>query len=135
MHETTLWDGRRVWCYGFREGLPVFKYLTAPIGLVTRTQLGEQQLRRRRGQDPVALLVFHKAGCGEQVAPLYVLEHAVPARTKTSALLDSVAAMNLAHRTCRRCKKVFDRYLPTSTWMCGMCMKATGDYGAGDRAA
>ena len=92
MHETTLWDGRRVWCYGFREGLPVFKYLTAPIGLVTRTQLGEQQLRRHRGQDPVALLVFHKAGCGEQVAPLYVLEHAVPARTKTSALLDRLRA-------------------------------------------
>lgn len=133
--EVELWDGRWVLCRGLRDGLPVFGWGDAPAGLVTRSQLAEQRLRRRRGQDPVALLVFRKRGCGEQVAELFRVDQAVPSRTRTPALLASVEAMNKAHRTCRRCGREFDRYLPTSTWKCWPCMEATGDFGSPDHAA
>lgn len=127
--EVELWDGRRVWCAGLRDGLPWWTWGTAPRGLVTLSQLWEQRFRRRAGQDPVGLLVFYRKGCGEQVAELYRIDEAVLSRTYTPAVAASVEAMGRAHRTCRRCHIEQDRYLPTSTWMCGPCMQATGNYG------
>lgn len=122
-------DGTVTWCFGFRGGLPVWRYGWAPAGLVTTSQLAEQRLRRARGQSAVGLLVFHRRGCGEQEAPLYRIDQAVLARTQTPALRASVEAMRRAHRTCRRCHIEQDCYLPTSTWLCWPCMTATGNYG------
>ncbi|KAA2245892.1 hypothetical protein F0L68_41135 [Solihabitans fulvus] len=129
LRDLRLWDGTWTWCSGFRDGLPWWCWGSAPAGLVTLSQLREQRLRRRAGQDPFGLLVFRKHGCGEQVAELYRVDLAVAARTYTLAVAASVAAMCRAHRTCRRCRREFDRYLPTSTWTCWPCMQATGDFG------
>ncbi|MFI5614696.1 RRQRL motif-containing zinc-binding protein [Amycolatopsis sp. NPDC051903] len=130
LHDVQLWDGTWTWCYGFRDGLPVWKWGTAPAGLVTKSQLWEQQLRRRRGQDPFGLLVFRKRGCGEQVGELFRIDLALASRRKSTRWLASIEAMRRAHRTCRRCGTEFEHYLPTSTWKCWSCMKSTGDFGA-----
>lgn len=129
IQETQLWDGRVVWCDGYRDGLPVWRWGTAPSGLVTRRQLREQRLRRRRGQDPVGLLVFRVRGCGEQVAELFRIDLAIRSRSQTPAVRASIEAMCRAHRTCRRCGRDTGRWLPTSTWRCDDCCEATGDYG------
>lgn len=129
LHDVQLWDGTWTWCYGWREGLPVWRYRTAPAGLVTKKQLWAQHLRRRRGQDPFGLLVFHKRGCGEQVAGLFRLDLAIPSRRMSERWQSSIAAMGRAHRTCRRCGAQLAQYLPTSTWKCWPCMEATGDFG------
>lgn len=129
LRDVELWDGRVVWCDGFREGLPVWRWGSAPAGLVTARQLREQRLRRRRGQEPFGLLVWRKRGCGEQVAELYRVDLAVPSRTMTPAVLASIEAMCRAHRVCRACGTESDRWLPTSTWRCDDCCAASGDYG------
>ncbi|MFC0431093.1 RRQRL motif-containing zinc-binding protein [Kutzneria buriramensis] len=129
LHDVQLWDGTWTWCYGWRDGLPVWKFRTAPAGLVTKKQLWAQRLRRRRGQDPFGLLVFHRSGCGEQVAPLFRLDLAIPSRRMSARWADSITAMGRAHRTCRRCGAKSTTYLPTSTWKCWPCMEATGDFG------
>ncbi|MEU4673943.1 RRQRL motif-containing zinc-binding protein [Amycolatopsis sp. NPDC023774] len=128
LHETQLWDGRIVVCDGFRDGLPYWGYNHAPTGLVTKSQLWEQKLRRRRGQDPVGLLVFHRRGAGEQVGELFRIDQALPSRRMSPRWADNIARMHLAHRTCR-CGHVAERYLPTSTWTCSPCAAATGNYG------
>lgn len=130
LHDVQLWDGTWTWCYGFRDGLPAWKWGTAPAGLVTKRQLWSQQLRRRRGQDPVGLLVFRKRGCGEQVGELFRIDLALPSRPRSARWLASIEAMRRAHRTCRRCGYEFGHYMPTSTWQCWDCMEATGDFGA-----
>src|ERR1044072_8640365 len=98
LRDVELWDGRIIWCYGFRDGLPVWKWGTAPAGLVTRTQLWEQGLRRRRGQDPVGLLVFRKRGCGEQVGELFRADLAVPRRRMFARWRGSIQARGCGDR-------------------------------------
>lgn len=129
LHDIELWDGRHTWCRGYRDGLPVWRWGDAPAGLVTARQLREQRLRRRRGQDPYGLLIWRKRGCGEQVAELYRIDQAVPARRQTPAVLASIEAMCRAHRICRSCGRDTGRWLPTSTWRCDDCCTASGDYG------
>jgi ribosomal protein L37AE/L43A len=130
LHDVELWDGRRVVCAGFRDGLPVWGYNAAPAGLVTKKQLWSQKLRRHRGQDPVGLLVFRKRGCGEQVAELFRIDVALSSRPMSARWRRSIQAMNRSHRTCRECGRVAKKYRPTSTWKCWPCTKKTGDYGA-----
>lgn len=132
LHDHQLWDGTHTWCRGVRDGLPVWRWGEAPAGLVTRSQLRAQRLRLGRGQDPYGLLEW--AG-GRRTAELFRIDLAVPARVYSSAVAASVAAMCAAHRTCRRCGAVSDRYLPTSTWWCWPCMDATGCYGEPAAAA
>lgn len=129
LHDVQLWDGTWTWCAGYREGLPYWGYRKAPAGLVTKKQLWALHLRRSRGQEPFGLLVFHKRGCGEQVAPLFRLDQAIPSRPMSARWQDSIAAMGRAHRTCRRCGEKFECYVPTSTWKCWPCMEATDDFG------
>jgi len=124
-----LWDGRNVWCNGYREGLPWWKWRTAPSGLVTLSQLHARRLRRRPRQDPYGLLVWKR---GRRTAELYRLDLAIPARSMSARWLASIEAMGRAHRTCRRCGRQFDRYLPTSTWRCAECCAETGDWGEPD---
>jgi hypothetical protein len=127
-----LWDGRNEVCFGYREGLPWWKWDWVPRGLVTRSQLWEQGLRRRRGQEPVGLLIFRKSGCGEQVAELYRIDEAIASRPMSERWQQSIEAMRRAHRTCRGCGQEFDRYLSTKTWRCVACMTASGDFGEPD---
>lgn len=124
-----LWDGSTVFCHGFLDGLPVWRWGTAPADLVTRRQLREQRLRRCRGQEPVGLLVFRKRGCGEQIAELFRIDQAVPSRPLSPRWRASIEAMCRAHRTCRACGRDTGRWLPTSTWRCDDCCARTGDYG------
>jgi hypothetical protein len=116
--EVELWTGDWVRCEGFRDGLPWWRYGDAPKGLVTKTQLWEQKLRRRRGQDPVALLIFRKRGCGEVVSELFRIDLALPSRPMSPRWAASIQAMQRAHRTCVDCGRLFHRPLPTSTWSC-----------------
>lgn len=130
LREIELWDGRHTWCWGYRDGLPVWRWGWAPSGLVTARQLREQRLRRRRGQDPYGLLIWRRRGCGEQVAALYRIDLAVPARRQTPAVLASIDAMCRAHRICRSCGRDTGYWLPMSTWRCDECCAVSGDYGA-----
>jgi ribosomal protein L37AE/L43A len=127
-----LWDGRWTWCRGFHGGLPIFAYGDAPTGLVTPRQLREQRLRVRRGQEVYALLVWRG---GRRFGQLYRIDLAVAARTQTPAVKASIEAMCRAHKTCRRCGRVGEKYLPTSTWQCADCCTDTGEWGRPDHIA
>lgn len=135
LQDVQLWDGTWTWCAGFRDGLPYWGFRKAPAGLVTKKQLWAQHLRRSRGQEPFGLLVFRKRGCGEQVAPLFRLDQAIASRPMSARWQKSIVAMGRAHRTCRRCGKKFERYVPTSTWTCWPCMEESGDFGEPDQRA
>jgi hypothetical protein len=129
LHDVVLWNGINTWCAGFRDGLPWWGYGDAPAGLVTKTQLWEQRLRRRRGQEPFGLLIFHKRRCGEQVAELYRIDQAIASRRMTPRWRASIARMQRAHHLCRGCGRVFENCMSTSTWKCWQCMEITGDFG------
>lgn len=129
LHDVELWNGVHTWCAGFRDNLPWWKHGDAPAELVTLSQLWEQKLRRRRGQEPFGLLVFHHRQYGEQVAELFRIDEAIASRTMTPRWRASIEAMQRAHRTCSRCGREFKRYLATSTWTCWECMERTGDFG------
>ncbi|SFW11589.1 RRQRL motif-containing zinc-binding protein [Amycolatopsis australiensis] len=130
LHEIQLWNGVWTWCNGYRDGLPWWKYGDCPAELVTKSQLHEQKLRRRRGQDPYGLLVFRHRRWGEQVAELYRIDLAIPSRPMTPRWRASIEAMQRAHRTCSECGHEFEHYLATSTWTCWDCMERTGRFGA-----
>jgi hypothetical protein len=129
LHDLQLWNGVWTWCHGFRDGLPWWHWGDAPKGLVTKSQLWEQKLRRRRGQDPTGLLIFHKRGCGEQIAELYRIDLALASRPMSPRWRASIEAMCRAHRTCVDCGRDVGRYLSTSTWACWDCMSRSGDFG------
>ena len=128
--EVELWNGVRTACAGIRDGLPYWGWGDAPAELVTKRQLWEQKLRRRRGQDPVGLLIFHKKGCGEVVAELFRIDLAIPARRMTPGWRAAIERMQQAHHVCRGCGHEFETRMPASTWKCWSCMEKTGDFGA-----
>jgi hypothetical protein len=121
-----LWDGRHVWCSGYREGLPWWGWGWAPTGLATKSQLHGRKLRLRPRQDPYGLIVWKR---GRRTAELYRVDQALPSRRMSTRWLAAIAAMQRAHRTCRRCGTDTGRWLPTSTWKCPDCCAITGDYG------
>lgn len=123
---TTLWDGRTVFCRGYRDGLPVFGWHDVPSGLATRRQLRAAGLRPG-GQDPVALLVFghRKPARRVEVAHLYRLDLAHPKRTPTLAQRAAIELALEARRTCRTCHQDRGYYLPTSTRQCWTCWQTT----------
>jgi hypothetical protein len=129
LHDVVLWTGVHTWCAGFRDGLPWWGYGDAPIGLVTKSQLWEQKLRRRRGQDPYGLLIFRKSGCGEQIGELFRIDLALASRPMTPRWRASIERMQRAHHLCRDCGREFEKRMPASTWKCWDCMEKTGDFG------
>lgn len=124
-----LSDGRETWCRGFHDGLPVWRHGDAPAGLVTRSQLAEQRLRRRYRQDPEGLLIYRWHGNRPQFAELFRIDLALLSRPLTEARKASIAAMQRAHRTCRDCGCEQAKCLPTSTWRCDDCLLSTDDWG------
>ena len=103
--EVTLPDGRAVWADGLLGGLPVWKWGTAPIGLLTDRQLARERLRIN-GQDPVGLVVWHRTGCGEQAARLFDVNKAAEIRPMTPGRRRTVEAMLAARRRCSVCGPV-----------------------------
>jgi len=129
---TELPDGRQMFCQGFRDGLPWWGWGEAPAGLVTKTQLREQGLRRSRGQCAVGLLVFRKHGCGEQVAQLFEVDEAIESRPMSPRWRAAIERACQAHKVCRGCGREFQHYLSSKTWRCWPCMEKTGDFGQPD---
>lgn len=129
LEETVLWDGRITWCAGFLGGLPVWRYGDAPKGLVTKSQLREQHLRRHRGQEPVGYLIYRWTGREPRFTELYRIELALLSRPMSDNWRASIDAMQRAHRTCRECGVEQQKWLPQSTWKCNSCLQATDDWG------
>lgn len=123
-----LWDGTHSFCWGFRDGVPWWRWGWAPRGLATRKQIHTAGRRLGRGQEPYGLIVWKR---GTRTAVLYRLDRTLPARRKTPALLASVEAMERARRTCRRCHQQRPYRMPMSTWRCWECtaITETGDTG------
>jgi hypothetical protein len=106
--EVTLPDGRSAWADGLLDGLPVWKWGNAPMGLLTDRQLAAEALRIN-GQDPVGLILWHKTGCGPQLAELYDVNRAAEIRPMTPGRWRTVEAMLAARRRCSVCGPV-DHY-------------------------
>lgn len=103
--EVRLPDGRTVWADGLLDGLPVWNWGAAPIGLLTDRQLAREGLRIN-GQDPVGLILWTRAGCGRQLAELFDVNRAAEIRPMTPGRRRSVDAMLAARRRCSVCGPV-----------------------------
>lgn len=103
--EVTLPDGRTVWADGLLGSLPVWKWGTAPVGLLTDRQLAAERLRTN-GQRVVGLIPWRKSGCGVQLARLYDVNQAAEIRPMTPGRRRTVEAMLAARRRCAVCGPV-----------------------------
>lgn len=119
------WNGITAFCRGLRDGLPVFGWREAPKGLATKRGLRALGLSRR-GLDPVALLVFghRRPARREEVAELYLIEHAKPVLPMTPAEWAAHEAMMRARRTCRTCRRVVDHCVRGPKRQCSGCYAA-----------
>lgn len=134
--ETTLWDGRTVFCRGTWEGLAVFAWrgrpCAAPRGLLTRRQLRAKGLRPG-GQDPVALLMFRhiKPFRRVELCELFREDLAVPVRPMTPAKEKALEAANRARRFCHTHQGHVDHVVRGPKKQCAACFSADDatDYG------
>ncbi|MGI8797830.1 MAG: RRQRL motif-containing zinc-binding protein [Pseudonocardia sp.] len=108
------------WCdhAWWEQGLPTFRWTTAPAGFVTRRQLRELDLAPG-GHDPVAAI--RRAPGRRLVAYLYRLDLAVQRRRPTPAQLAAVSKALAARRVCPTCKLDQGFCLPRSLGECWPC--------------
>ena len=136
--ETTLWDGRVVFCRGRWGGLPVFTWYgrpgAVPTGLATVRQLRGMGLRPG-GQDQVAVLMFahRKPYRRREYAALYRIDLAKTRRPVSPAQLAALGRAMAARRRCTTCGRDAGYCVPTSTRQCWTCFLPT-DPEVGDAA-
>ena len=106
--EVTLPDGRRVWADGTYNGLPIWRWGTAPLGLLTPRQLKEQRLAPT-ANSLVGHLAYHRAGAGQQLADLHDVDQAREVEPMTEGRWRTIFAMLAARRVCTICGPV-DHY-------------------------
>lgn len=78
------------------EGIPTYKWRTAPANLRTRRQLAAEGLRPN-GQDIAGRVPFRRRG-REQVAHLYDIGKSAPKRPATEAQLAALAKATREHQ-------------------------------------
>ncbi len=126
--DVTLPDGRVVTADGYRLGLPVFWYGSAPEGLVTMRQLAAEGLRPG-GADRIALLEWRR---GRRIAFLYDIQQAQLKREMTPAKWTAVKAALAARRRCAICPN--DREY-TRAGLCSRCYEIAGPTTPGESPA
>ena len=120
MELVELPDGREVLGEGIEDGLPTFRWRSAPEGLATRRQLRARGLRPGR-QDPAAQIKWRR---GRRWAALYRVELAVPCRVPTEAQRRALALALAARRRCIRCGRDAGYVVPRRTGRCVECEAA-----------
>ncbi|MCT2587776.1 RRQRL motif-containing zinc-binding protein [Actinophytocola gossypii] len=114
---TLPWSGDR-WPGRMENGLPTFRFRSAPSGLATRRQLRAAGLCPG-GQEVAAQLVWR---CGKRWAALYRRDLAVPSPGATTAQLAALRRAERVLRTCTGCGRVWAFRLPRSVgrrcWPC-----------------
>ncbi|WNI16229.1 RRQRL motif-containing zinc-binding protein [Actinacidiphila sp. ITFR-21] len=104
--------------------IPVYRYRTAPDGLMTRRQLRAHGLRPG-GHDPVAEIRWASRKArhtgGQRFALLYDPAHARPVRPMTPGRWRSHHTMMRARRTCPTCRRDAGYVIPTSLGTCVPC--------------
>ncbi len=108
--------------------LPVYRYRTAPHGLMTRAQLRAAGLSAARAE-VVAELRWRsrkaRAAGGWRTAYLYDPTTARPLRPMTPGRWRSHAAMMRARRTCPTCRTEQPYVIPRSL---GTCLRCAGAF-------
>lgn len=99
------------------EGLPTWRWRSAPRGLVTRRQMRAEGLAPG-GRSPVARVVCRR---GRRWALLWERSELVTKRVPSAAQLDAVAAALAARRWCPACRRDVGYCIPTSVGVCGRC--------------
>lgn len=117
MELVELPDGREVLAEGIEDGLPTFRWRSAPAGLATRRQLRACGLRPGR-QDPAAQIKWRR---GRRWAALYRVELAVPCRVPTEAQRRALALALAARRQCAGCGRDVGYVVPRRTLRCVEC--------------
>jgi hypothetical protein len=112
--------GASVWCLGHDHGLPVFGWNEAPLGLVTRSQLAEQDLTPGRA-DVVAILRFHTRQWGLVDADLFWIDHAIPKPPDTPARAAARAKAEKVLRWCHSCQQEVDHRVRGPKRQCSTC--------------
>ncbi len=112
--------GKSVWCLGHDGGLPVFGWNEAPIGLVTRNQLAEQDLTPGRRADVVAILRFHTRW-GLTDADLFWIEQAEPKPPDTPARAAARVKAEKVLRWCHTCHQQVDHRVRGPKKQCSTC--------------
>lgn len=112
-----LSDGRQVLAEGIEDGLPTFRWRSAPAGLATRRQLRACGLRPGR-QDPAAQIKWRR---GRRWAALYRVDLALPRRVPTEAQRRALALALAARRRCSRCRRDVGYVVPRHTLRCVDC--------------
>jgi hypothetical protein len=102
------------------DGVPTFRYRSAPAGLATRRQLRAAGLCPG-GQDWVAQLRWRR---GRRWARLYRLDLAAPKRVPTPAQLAALKRANTARRTCTACGVDTGHPLPPDDRRCWPCTES-----------
>lgn len=96
-----------------------------PDGLHTKTELGQMDPPLKPGAPPVAQVLYH----GNNYAPLYQADQAVPKRRCTPAQRAALDRARGLQHVCRRCGDRHDHPLGRGRW-CGPCSRAAGLHAA-----
>jgi hypothetical protein len=110
-----------------QDGLPTWRWRTAPGGLLTRRQMREHGLAPG-GAEPVGQIVCRR---GRRYGLLYDPADLVAKRVATPAQLRAVARALAARRRCPSCRRDVGYCVPTSLGECIDCHYPTGHYPAG----
>jgi hypothetical protein len=117
-----LWDGRCWPADGVYSGLPVFRFRSAPSGLVTRRQLRAEGLRPA-GQDVTGWLAWGRHR-HPRWAALFRRDLAKPKRPMSPAQRAALAKANTA-RFARACARHGHEFGP---WLACTCDQTSADH-------
>lgn len=109
------WDPK-----GLRYGIPTWPWGLAPEHLKTRDQIVALGLRTR-GPHVAQVMWDSRRSSDPRFARLWPVDSAGPPAPRSPAQLDSLAAANLARRTCPQCGLVRDYCLSTRLGICTTC--------------
>jgi hypothetical protein len=113
-----------------QNGLPTWRWRSAPTGLLTRRQMRTARLAPG-GADPVGQIVCRR---GRRWALLYDPADLAPKRVPTPGQLGAVAAALAARRWCPGCTRDVGYYLRRSRGRCEDCPTDATTTGLGGAA-